>query len=1104
VFTSGDTRLEAQQVALAYAVDAREHRLTIEHAESEAGVLHGRIALGADAPFPIDGLFSLTGRFEAYPYALRGTLAGTLGEIHVVAANSAPPLVADVDAIVTPFAEVPVREARVRAESVDVRAFDAGLPGTDLAVEIDVRPLPDGRFAGQFHIANRAAGPLDRERIPLTDATGRFEGTPANLALDALAIDLGKGGRLSGRGGLDAGHLYFDLQTPALNLKALHDKLKDTKLAGALRLKASEEAQTLTVDLSQQGYRIEGEVVHGGEQVDLRSARVRAKGGEATAQGRLALTGNRAFSATGSVARFDPSAFGDFPGGSVNGGFTVAGSLSPRLAARVNVNLAEPSRFRGAPLAGSVRFDLSEQRIAEADVALRLGANRINAQGSFGNPGDRLTWNIDVTDPAVIDPRLAGTLAAEGVVEGTPAQPAGRFTVEGKALRWENELSIAELSGSGSLVRGLDGDIQLALQARDVKRGTQQVDKASVTASGTLAKHDIQVTAAGPAFDAATALTGAWSNGAWTGRITSLGNRGQHPVQLLDPATIEIGSGRFILGATRLRFGDGTLNIAGVRSIGGTLETSGDFSGMAVAYLLRPAPDADAVEATLKLGGRWNLRADQTLDCSVAIGRESGDILLPTRPPTALGLDKFELGVQCEEGRVRATLDAAGSDIGTVTATVETRASRSDGVWSIPRTAPLKVDARASVPSLAWVGALTEDAVAIAGKLDVAVAGSGTVAAPGLQGTVTGSGIEVGLPELGVFLADGTLRGTFEQDRFILNEFTLHGGEGTLVTTGVYDFTAGGGLKLTLVADRLALLTRPDQKLVVSGNIDGSVIDGALKATGKITADSARIEVLPSRAPTLSSDIVVRGQEADAERRASRNFADIDLELDLGTQFYVNAFGLDGRLVGSIQLRARDRELPKATGSIRVVQGYYTAFGQRLTVERGILTFSGPIDNPGINALAMRKNQAVEAGVSVTGTLRMPTVKLVSVPEVPDTEKLSWLMLGRAPDPNARDNEALTAAAASLIAAGGSSLLGIGTKGLGIDSVGMRTESGTSGQILSFGKRISDNVYLTYERSVSGAVNLTRVRYVLSPRWSIEAATGTSDAIDIFFTLFFN
>jgi translocation and assembly module TamB len=261
---------------------------------------------------------------------------------------------------------------------------------------------------------------------------------------------------------------------------------------------------------------------------------------------------------------------------------------------------------------------------------------------------------------------------------------------------------------------------------------------------------------------------------------------------------------------------------------------------------------------------------------------------------------------------------------------------------------------------------------------------------------------------------------------------------------------------------------------------------------------------LPRPAPTLSSDIVIKGQETETRRTAARTFADVDLELDLGKQFYVNAFGLDGRLVGAIRLRARDREPPTATGSIRVVQGYYTAFGQRLTVERGILTFSGPLDNPGINALAVRKNQAVEAGVAVTGTLRSPTVKLVSVPDVPDTEKLSWLMLGRAPDPNARDNEALTAAAASLIASGGSSLLGLGSKGIGLDSVGMRSEGVTGGQVLSFGKRISDNVYITYERSVSGALNITRVRYLLSPRWSVEAATGSSNAIDIFFTLFFN
>ena len=100
-----------------------------------------------------------------------------------------------------------------------------------------------------------------------------------------------------------------------------------------------------------------------------------------------------------------------------------------------------------------------------------------------------------------------------------------------------------------------------------------------------------------------------------------------------------------------------------------------------------------------------------------------------------------------------------------------------------------------------------------------------------------------------------------------------------------------------------------------------------------------------------------------------------------------------------------------------------------------------------------------------------------------------------------------TAAAASLIArvVRRCSVIQGATKGLGLDAVGMRNANGTlRTRWCPFGKRISDQVYLTYERSVSGAVNLTRVRYFLSPRWSVEAATGTVDAIDVFFTIFFD
>ena len=60
----------------------------------------------------------------------------------------------------------------------------------------------------------------------------------------------------------------------------------------------------------------------------------------------------------------------------------------------------------------------------------------------------------------------------------------------------------------------------------------------------------------------------------------------------------------------------------------------------------------------------------------------------------------------------------------------------------------------------------------------------------------------------------------------------------------------------------------------------------------------------------------------------------------------------------------------RAVGNVRVTQGStYTAFGRKLNIENGFFTFNGPVANPGINILAMRRNQQVEAGVQVTGTV---------------------------------------------------------------------------------------------------------------------------------------
>ena len=122
----------------------------------------------------------------------------------------------------------------------------------------------------------------------------------------------------------------------------------------------------------------------------------------------------------------------------------------------------------------------------------------------------------------------------------------------------------------------------------------------------------------------------------------------------------------------------------------------------------------------------------------------------------------------------------------------------------------------------------------------------------------------------------------------------------------------------------------------------------------------------------------------------------IDISASLGNGIAFQGRGLDTRLVGELRV-VGDLGTPlRATGSIRTSEGTYEGYGQKLTIDRGVLTFAGPIDNPKLNVLATRKGLQVEPGVEVTGTTGAAArVRLVSTPDVPESEKLSWLVLGR-------------------------------------------------------------------------------------------------------------
>jgi translocation and assembly module TamB len=204
---------------------------------------------------------------------------------------------------------------------------------------------------------------------------------------------------------------------------------------------------------------------------------------------------------------------------------------------------------------------------------------------------------------------------------------------------------------------------------------------------------------------------------------------------------------------------------------------------------------------------------------------------------------------------------------------------------------------------------------------------------------------------------------------------------------------------------------------------------------------------------------------------------------------------------------------------VRTVSGTYAAYGQRLAIERGVVTFSGPYDNPSIDILAVRKrpdgdqlsDTNVEAGVQVRGSALAPTAKLVSTPTVPDSEKLSWLVLGHGMEGTTGNEADVLSAAAGALLGGKGGTGGITSKlanAIGVDELGVRQgagdASGLAGTVVTVGKRISSRLYLGFEQGASTASSAVTMRYKVSPRITLRLQTGTNTALDVLYSWAFD
>ncbi|MDB5891728.1 MAG: hypothetical protein JWP47_2559 [Polaromonas sp.] len=614
-------------------------------------------------------------------------------------------------------------------------------------------------------------------------------------------------------------------------------------------------------------------------------------------------------------------------------------------------------------------------------------------------------------------------------------------------------------------------------------------------------------------------------------------------------AAFEAGAGEAVLSAPTAQASSATISWEPVRWSNNQLTTAGKLTGLPMAWaelFAGPQLAGSLLTGDLVFDGSWDARLTDRIDVKAGLLRRGGDITVQAENAegrtarVAAGIREARISLVNEGDALSLALVWDSERAGSANGEIKTRLTRlpatadAGGGWTWASDAPLDGRLRAQLPRLGVWSVLAPPGWRIRGSLATNIAVSGNRDSPQLAGTLQASDLALRSVADGIEFGNGRLRATLDGTRMRIDEFSLQGAaqkgtDGRPAGSGGLLFAQGQAawlnqkpdVRLDIRLDRLRASIRTDRQITLSGALQASLQGKQASVTGALKVDQARIVLPEEGTPQLGSDVVVRSAsssagsagksgpaEASATSKAKPASAQaqgdravkVAVELDMGSDFRVQGKGIDTQLRGRLMLAAESLANPRLTGEIRTVGGQYRAYGQRLDVEQGFIRFTGQLDNPTLDILAIRPNLIQRVGVQIQGTALLPRVRLYAEPDLPDAEKLSWLVLGRSSASGGGDAALLQQAAVALLGSKGGTGGGLAGR-FGLDELSYGDASGgAGGSAVTLGKRFSNNFYAAYERSLSGAVGTLRVFYDLSQRFTVRVEAGQSSAVDLIFT----
>jgi translocation and assembly module TamB len=654
------------------------------------------------------------------------------------------------------------------------------------------------------------------------------------------------------------------------------------------------------------------------------------------------------------------------------------------------------------PVAGSGEFDHTSERTDIRRLQITVGGAAVNANGMLGPKESNLRWELQVPALQQLLPDASGQLSLNGNLDGPLQAPGIRAKLVANKLSYQ-QLDLSQLSANINLDLQDKRRSSAQVEGTDLVMAGQSISQLQLDFDGFIREHNIRLSVSQPesaqtAGNLALAAQGAYAKNQWSGTLQRLSLQAA-PLgewRLQQPFGLTAGATAASAEPFCLRqLGGASLCAEGYWQAQGTTAAQFNLSGLPLAQFSEYFPASiSRLEGELSVEG--NLQRKQNINARLKAKVSPGQLVIQD----ISGKDQLLDHNGAELEFITEGVGVAGwlrSRVGTTTLNASAKLVDLLQVTD-KQQARLEGNLQIAAPDLQLVPLLVPAVSAIQGTASANFQVTGRLGEPLLLG---GSSVDISrldIEQIGWELDDALLEIKADGNTLLLDGSVVS--KGRLAVSGELGLSAEQGwpLSVAVIGSDFAVTDLPNMQVYVSPDLKVQHGADGLSLTGTITIPKAQIIIrdLPAGALSPSSDVVVLREDGSVLKIESTAPISTDIDVRLGDKVQVSALGFDGYIGGQLKLRGDTGEALRATGDIRIDEGTFRAYGQRLEIERGLISYTNsPIDNPGINVRATRQIGDVVVGVNALGTARRTTVSTFSSPAMSENDRISYLVAGK-------------------------------------------------------------------------------------------------------------